>query len=359
MNFVDALADFHQNFHTVYYPIVPCPAIDAFSGDLVECPNLLFYGSAGSLKREYLYTFIAKMFGLTEPLHQAFRRKNHLEKITVNNNKVEIPLAITDYFIEYDVATQLAYDRQAITEVIVPIITNRCLAHSRHVIILHNIDCMSKLAQLSLRRIVEQYHKTTLFLFTSTSMSRVQESIQSRLFAIRCPMLIHGNYQKELLKLYFERHGYEEDPQIIDVLVEQSRGDIVTSIIMLSTLEITEDIDKIVPVHQRDLTKLMDVLTETSKEDPGIRIWNLIDFIRAFSYKYLHFNVPLRDTASLILDYIKNKNKIQKKKKISTDSIRQIVSAITEADIALLTCGNKPYFVYERMFLKIHSAFMA
>lgn len=55
-------------------------------------------------------------------------------------------------------------------------------------IIVQNIDSLNKSVQFSIRRIIEKYCDTSVFLFTSSKINNIDDSIKSRFFCYRLPL---------------------------------------------------------------------------------------------------------------------------------------------------------------------------
>lgn len=127
-----------------------------------DCPHLLFYGQPGVGKKTFILAMLREMFGAGV---EKLRVENRAWKIEVPGRETKVEVELTtvasNYHIELNPADAGFKDRYVISEVVKEMAKSRPLDvqgnRSFKVVVLNEVDRISKQAQHSLRRTMEKY----------------------------------------------------------------------------------------------------------------------------------------------------------------------------------------------------------
>jgi replication factor C subunit 3/5 len=174
-----------------------------------DFPHLMFFGNSGSGKKTRINCILRQLYGAS-----AERLRNETMTFTTpSNKKVEITTVSSNYHIEceYAFCFQLLlisrqsllvnpsdagiYDRVVITDIIKQIAQTNVLDTNGQrefkVIVLTEVDELTKDAQHALRRTMEKYVATCRLILVVNSTSRVIPAIKSRCLGIRVSAPTH------------------------------------------------------------------------------------------------------------------------------------------------------------------------
>ncbi|CAK8675082.1 unnamed protein product [Clavelina lepadiformis] len=150
-------------------------------------PHLLVYGPPGAGKKTRIMCLLKEMYG--SGVEKLRIEKHHFT--TPSNKKVEIATLASNYHIEVTPSDAGFHDRVVIQELIKTVAQSQQLevTTQKHfkVIVLTEVDRLSRDAQHALRRTMEKYVSTCRLILYCNSTSKVIPAIQSRCLAIRVP----------------------------------------------------------------------------------------------------------------------------------------------------------------------------
>lgn len=152
------------------------------SGDF---PHLLVYGPSGAGKKTRIMCVLRELYGSgVEKL-----RIEHMTFTTPSNKKVEISTIASNYHIEINPSDAGIYDRVVIQELLKEVAQSHTLDAQKEfkVVILTEVDRLTKDAQHALRRTMEKYSSTCRLILSCNSTSKVIPAIRSRCFGVRVP----------------------------------------------------------------------------------------------------------------------------------------------------------------------------
>ncbi|XP_067661480.1 replication factor C subunit 3-like [Haliotis asinina] len=154
------------------------------SGDF---PHLLVYGPSGAGKKTRIMCMLRELYGAgVEKL-----RIEHNTFTTPSNKKIEISTISSNYHIEVNASDVGNNDRIVIQEMIKNVAqVNQLDTASQKdfkVVILTEVDRLTKDAQHALRRTMEKYMATCRLVLCCNSTSKVIPAIRSRCLGIRVP----------------------------------------------------------------------------------------------------------------------------------------------------------------------------
>jgi len=173
--------------------------------EVKDFPHLLVYGPSGAGKKTRIMAFLREVFGsAVEKVkieHRSFK--------TPSNHNVEITMVSSSHHIELNPSDAGIYDRVVVQEVIKEIAANQPLdSQGFKVVILQEVDRMSRDAQAGLRRTMEKYMGVCRLILVCNSTSKVIEPVRSRCLPLRIPA--------------------PTEPEIVDVLKKIAKKEAIT-----------------------------------------------------------------------------------------------------------------------------------
>lgn len=174
-----------------------------------DFPHLLVYGPSGAGKKTRIMCLLRELYGSgVEKL-----RIEHPSFTTPAGKKLEIVTVASNYHIEVNPSDVGHNDRLVIQEVVKNVAQSAQLETSQQknfkVLILTEVDRLTKDAQHALRRTMEKYMSTCRIILCCISTSKVIPAIRSRCLGIRVPapstaeicQILHYVCRKEGLNL--------------------------------------------------------------------------------------------------------------------------------------------------------------
>ncbi|BES93731.1 Replication factor C subunit [Nesidiocoris tenuis] len=152
-----------------------------------DFPHLLFYGPSGAGKKTRIMALLKELYG---PGVERLRMEQ-MTFTTPSNKKVDVMTVASNYHIEINPSDAGIHDRIVVME----LIKNSAQTHQLDtsgqrefkVILLTEVDRLSKDAQHALRRTMEKYVATCRIILCANSVSQVIPAIKSRCLSIRVP----------------------------------------------------------------------------------------------------------------------------------------------------------------------------
>jgi DNA polymerase III delta prime subunit len=318
--------EFLKDFDTTYKN-VPNKIFDSIlSKSIEDLSNINFYGHPGSFKNLYPYYLIKKLTGTYNT-----NTRKIVEKLVINNNVVEFELILNDNFIEINPSLYGFYDKFIITNYIQNLIKIRNITQRKHIILFRDLDKLSNNSYMTLRRILEKYSNNTLFIFTSTNISCINEAIISRCQNIRCTIETEKNL-KNFLSFYIE------DKNNIKKIIQKSNRDINKIMFMHSKINSDEEQKLILQNSIKEQIQFIKKTKDFLKVIKENR--NFLNQILNFSYN----NEEIIQEFKIIL--LKIFKKYQSKISLVFDLLRELDANLINA--------QKDFFAYEQFLLKLY-----
>uniref|UniRef100_A0A673Y0W5 Replication factor C subunit 3 n=1 Tax=Salmo trutta TaxID=8032 RepID=A0A673Y0W5_SALTR len=159
--------------------------------NLVQCgdfPHLLVYGPSGAGKKTRIMCLLRELYGAgVEKL-----RIEHQTVTAPSKKKIEINTIASNYHLEVNPSDAGNSDRVVIQELIKTMAQSQQIQTSTQrefkVVLLTEVDRLTKDAQHALRRTMEKYMSTCRIILCCNSTSKVIGPIRSRCLAIRVPL---------------------------------------------------------------------------------------------------------------------------------------------------------------------------
>ena len=166
--------------------------LQSLAANPANLPHLLFYGPSGSGKKTRISCLLRSLFG---PGADRLRldRKNFT---TPSRKNITVNLICSNYHIELCPGDAGTSDRFVVQEVIKEMAANKSLATSKKgsageegvtykVLVLTEVDRLSRQAQAALRRTMEKYSSSCRLILVCNNQSKVIDPVRSRCLGIR------------------------------------------------------------------------------------------------------------------------------------------------------------------------------
>nr|CAH7763611.1 unnamed protein product [Callosobruchus chinensis] len=152
-----------------------------------DFPHLLVYGPLGAGKKTRIMCLLRELYG---PGVERLKMET-MSFTTPSNKKLEITTVSSIYHIEVNPSDVGIYDRVVIMDLIKHVAQTQQLNVNAQrefkVIVLTDVDDLTKEAQHALRRTMEKYISNCRIILCATTISRVIPAIRSRCLCIRVP----------------------------------------------------------------------------------------------------------------------------------------------------------------------------
>uniref|UniRef100_A0A8C5C9E8 Replication factor C (activator 1) 3 n=1 Tax=Gadus morhua TaxID=8049 RepID=A0A8C5C9E8_GADMO len=159
--------------------------------NLVQCgdfPHLLVYGPSGAGKKTRIMCLLKELYGAgVDKL-----RIEHQTIVAPSKKKIEINTIASNYHLEVNPSDAGNQDRVVIQELIKTVAQSQQIQSSTQrefkVVLLTEVDRLTKDAQHALRRTMEKYMGTCRLILCCNSTSKVIGPIRSRCLGVRVPL---------------------------------------------------------------------------------------------------------------------------------------------------------------------------
>lgn len=155
-----------------------------------SCPHLLFYGAPGAGKKTLLLATLREIYGAGVEKLKVECRPWIIER-PEKNMEVELTTVSSNYHIELTPGDVGNNDRYVVQMIIKEMAKSRPLdvtgQKNFKVVVLNEVDRLSRIAQHSLRRTMEKYSSGCRLFLYCNNLSRVTEAVRSRCMCIRVP----------------------------------------------------------------------------------------------------------------------------------------------------------------------------
>jgi len=204
-----------------------------------DFPHLLVYGPPGAGKKTRVMCLLREMYGAgVERL-----RIEHQNFLTPSKKKVEITTIASNYHIEVNPSDVGIYDRVVIQELIKTVASAHQLntegQREFKVVILTEVDKLTKDAQHALRRTMEKYMSTCRVVLVTNSTSKVIPAIRSRCLAVR----VAAPTKEEIVTVITaiaKKEGCNLPSQLAERIADKSNRNLRRAILMVETCKVTQ-----------------------------------------------------------------------------------------------------------------------
>ncbi|KAK4530810.1 hypothetical protein CCYA_CCYA05G1667 [Cyanidiococcus yangmingshanensis] len=214
-------------------------------------PHLFFYGPAGGGKRTRIRLILRLLYG---PAVEHSHVEHRLVRVGDPVRAVEFTTVSSAYHIEMNPSDVGYSDRLLVQAVIKEIAASKPLTVNAErsdsskaskdavtdrppfkVLVLYEVDRLTREAQQALRRTMEKYAQTCRLILVAESATRVLEPLRSRCLGIRVPAPTEAE-MRSVLRQVRDSIGYLERPiadALLDQIVRASEGNLRAALLSL------------------------------------------------------------------------------------------------------------------------------
>lgn len=206
------------------------------SGDF---PHLLVYGPSGAGKKTRIMCLLRELYGAgIEKL-----RIEHQTFTTPSNKKLDVSTVASNYHIEVNPSDVGIYDRVVIQELLKTVAQSHQLDSSSQrdfkVVLLTEVDRLTKDAQHALRRTMEKYCATCRLILCCNSSTRVIPAIRSRCLAVRVAAPTHDEIV-QVLQQVCRKESLNLPPELARRIAELSSRNLRRALLMCETCRVQQ-----------------------------------------------------------------------------------------------------------------------
>lgn len=207
-----------------------------------DCPHLLFYGPSGAGKKTLIMALLRQIFGASADKVKA---ENKVWKIDAGSRTIDVELTTlsSTHHVELSPGDAGFQDRYVVQEVIKDMAKNRSIdtkgKKGFKVLVLNEVDNLSREAQHSLRRTMEKYSTSCRLILCCNSSSKVTEAVRSRCLNVR----INAPKEEEIVKVLefiAKKEGLQLPPGFAARVAEKSRRSLRRAILLFETCRVQQ-----------------------------------------------------------------------------------------------------------------------
>ncbi|XP_011305340.1 replication factor C subunit 3 isoform X2 [Fopius arisanus] len=204
-----------------------------------DFPHLLVHGPPGAGKKTRIMAIIRELYGSgVERL-----RMEPMQFETPSKKKLEIMTISSNYHIEVNPSDVGIYDRVVIMDLVKTTAQTHQIdingQREFKVVLLTNVDQLTKDAQHALRRTMEKYVSTCRLILCANSTSRVLPAIRSRCLAIRVPAPTIPEI-KSILQLVAKKEGLNLPDGLAENVAKASERNLRRALLMLEACKVEQ-----------------------------------------------------------------------------------------------------------------------
>lgn len=220
--------DYHKDQATLLKKLV-------HGGDF---PHLLVYGPSGAGKKTRIMCLLRELYGSGV---EKLRIEQH-NFTTPSNKKIEISTISSNYHIEVNPSDVGIQDRVVIQELIKTVAQTNNLDSSQKdfkVVLLTEVDKLTKDAQHALRRTMEKYMSTCRLILCCVSTSKVIPAIRSRCLGIRvaAPSI---DEITQILQTVCKKEGCPIPTELAKRVAEKSKRNLRRALLMAEACKVQQ-----------------------------------------------------------------------------------------------------------------------
>ncbi|CAA0809776.1 Replication factor C subunit 3 [Striga hermonthica] len=207
-----------------------------------DCPHLLFYGPSGSGKKTLIMALLRQIYG---PSADKVKVENKNWKVDAGSRTIDVELTTlsSTHHVELSPSDAGFQDRYVVQEIIKEMAKNRPIdtkgKKGFKVLVLNEVDKLSREAQHSLRRTMEKYSSSCRLILCCNSSSKVTEAIRSRCLNMRINAPTDGEIVK-VLEFIGKKEGLQLPSGFADRIAQQSNRSLRRAILSLEACRVQQ-----------------------------------------------------------------------------------------------------------------------
>ncbi|CCW63210.1 unnamed protein product [Phytomonas sp. EM1] len=209
-----------------------------------DLPHLLFYGPSGSGKKTRIMSVLHEIYG---PKVYSLRLEHKSVQVT-DSKVVDIATISSPYHIDMNPSDAGNYDRVVAMQMIKEIAQTVPMPLSAasdpdvvryKVVVLNEVDMLSRGAQHALRRTMEKYLRTCRLILTCNSTSRLIAPLRSRCLGVRVPSHSKENLARVVGKVCQAEGLGMPSAAFLNTLALRAEGNLRRGLLMLEAAAAT------------------------------------------------------------------------------------------------------------------------
>ncbi|WRX24987.1 hypothetical protein QQP08_017474 [Theobroma cacao] len=204
-----------------------------------DCPHLLFYGPSGSGKKTLIMALLRQIFGSSA---EKVKVENRNWKIDIGSRTIDLELTTlsSTNHVELSPSDVGFQDRYVVQEIIKEMAKNRPIdtkgRKGYKVLVLNEVDKLSRQAQHSLRRTMEKYSASCRLILCCNSSSKVTEAIRSRCLNIR----VNAPSEEQVLEFVGKKEGLQLPSGFAARIAEKTNRSLRRAILSFETCRVQQ-----------------------------------------------------------------------------------------------------------------------
>ncbi|BDA48130.1 Replication factor C subunit 3 [Coccomyxa sp. Obi] len=207
-----------------------------------DCPHLLFYGPPGAGKKTLITGLLREIYGAPVEKIKVETKPWKIE-LPSRNIEIELTTVQSNYHVEMNPSDVGNQDRYIVQEVIKDMCRNRPLElkgqRGYKVLLLNEVDRLSREAQHSLRRTMEKYSATCRLVFSCSNVSKVIDPLRSRCLCVRVPGPTGAEIQ-QVLQHVADKENLQLPDALCQRVVQMSERNLRRALLTLETCRVTQ-----------------------------------------------------------------------------------------------------------------------
>jgi len=205
-----------------------------------DFPHLLIYGPSGSGKKTRIMAILRELYGSGV---EKLRVEHRSIKVQNKTKPIEFVSVVSNHHIEMNPSDFGFSDRIVVQEIIKDIAQSQPLdgvsQKTFKVVVLNEVDKLSREAQHALRRTMEKYISTCRLILCCNSISKVTEPVRSRCLAIRVSAPTHQEII-QVLNMVSKKEGIILPVELAKRIAEQSERNLRKALLMLESARVKQ-----------------------------------------------------------------------------------------------------------------------
>ncbi|KAL0212773.1 hypothetical protein RCL1_006399 [Eukaryota sp. TZLM3-RCL] len=209
-----------------------------------DLPHLLFYGPPGAGKKTRLLCLLREVVGASVTNVRVDSRSYKFG--ASSSTTVDVPIITSNHHIEVTPSELPRYDRNIVQELIKEVASSKTMdtrGLGFKVIVINEVDRLSRGAQHALRRTMEKYMSSCRLVLVASSLSRVLEPVRSRCVCIGVPAPKEEDILA-ILKRVVRKENSSVSDQFLHQIVENSDRNLRRALLSLELSHVSGTISR-------------------------------------------------------------------------------------------------------------------